>query len=528
MVLFPAGDAPDKDQNQSVHRHTATKWLDGLRGSAALIVVLHHFGLAFWSQTVYAYGTQLPIGFTLDRRPYLPYATPSGQHDLRITSDAQDNSSFLQLPVIRLWTAGDAMVAIFFIVSGYSLSIKPISLINKGADGNAKFLTVLSSAAFRRPIRLFLPVMISTLIVAITSGLGLYRFAAAHTKGPYSEVRQYFHGWVIEPVPPQEDTFMAQMNDWFGSLTTSFMTFATYSDTTHSQYDRHTWTIPVEFACSYLLYITQAALALLGARARLLLLAVFITTALIVKDSWEMALFWSGMALCEYDALPTSSIRFAEKSRVARAWTVAMAKHLALFVGAYLASMPGFQHEFTPLYAFLDHIRVPGTRPFSHRFWVAIGSLIMVTVISRTGYLKRLFSSRPAKYLGRISFSLYLVHGPVLRGLGYSLAMVLWQRLGIESAWRYNMALFVTVLVTFVAIFALSHIFCIAVDEPVVRLTRWTQDRATQLWRPRVWEPVLTEDVDESPRQLVDSPCADYELFSIAEKDEEIDGPERV
>ncbi|KAF2150245.1 hypothetical protein K461DRAFT_245669, partial [Myriangium duriaei CBS 260.36] len=393
----------------------STAWLDGLRGFAALIVVFHHFGLAFWQKSVYA--------------------------------EVQNNNSILQLPILKFLYAGDAMVAIFFIVSGYSLSIKPLSLMRKSSDTRAQLFSSLASAIFRRPIRLLLPCIVSTFI--------------------------YFHGWVLEPTPYIESSFLAQMKDWVLSLN-RFLDFFTHDQYPRSSYDRHTWTIPIEFRCSCFLYLTQAATSHFSSKARLSILATAIIVAFCYNETWMLALFWSGMALCEINMIrDANTLSVHSASSGFSTWAMRLSKAVIVLVGAHLAAIPLFQHKFAPSYGFLDYIHLPGTESLGRQIWVCAGCLMIVTVISRTASCKRFFSSPVAKYLGRISFSLYLVHGPVLRGLGYSLAVVIAKLVGNDTPLKYNIAMMITMAITLPVVFALSHLFCIAIDEPIVQMARW-------------------------------------------------------
>ena len=98
--------------------------LNGLRGIAAFIVTIYH-GMA-------AYGPSIWYGYGV------------GQ-----------NFGLHQLPVVRAFFDGSSMVFLFYIVSGYVLSLKPLTFIKRGEFGRA--FQVLSSSALCRPIRLFLP-----------------------------------------------------------------------------------------------------------------------------------------------------------------------------------------------------------------------------------------------------------------------------------------------------------------------------------------------------------------------------------
>jgi len=86
--------------SHSVHK---TSWLDGLRGLASLSIIAYH-----WS------------GYVL-RDSDISYGTP----------ESDMSSSLLQLPVIRLLYAGPANVCLFFVISGYVLSVKPVELMRR-------------------------------------------------------------------------------------------------------------------------------------------------------------------------------------------------------------------------------------------------------------------------------------------------------------------------------------------------------------------------------------------------------------
>lgn len=115
----------------------ATSYLDGLRGIAALIVVFDHF-LVNWFENL--------------KSAYL--ATP-------------EDAYLIQLPIIRLLYSGRASVAVFFVVSGFALSVKPIGMMREGRGKEGEVLKVLSSGVLRRGMRLYLPIVAGTFISAV-------------------------------------------------------------------------------------------------------------------------------------------------------------------------------------------------------------------------------------------------------------------------------------------------------------------------------------------------------------------------
>lgn len=160
------------------HRKTSpTAYLDGVRGVASLIVVIHHWSLAF---------------------------TSSAARGWKSREDIPDNWLF-QLPLLRVVHSGRFMVGIFFGLSGYVLSYKGLKL---GREGEVvKLLDSLSSSVFRRWIRLSLPVIISCFI-----GLVCARYALWHDMPDGWEHWEggTHHSWNPLPYPVPEGDFKTQ------------------------------------------------------------------------------------------------------------------------------------------------------------------------------------------------------------------------------------------------------------------------------------------------------------------------------
>lgn len=90
--------APHLSKPPRIH---PTSYLDGLRGLASFIVFAHHYTCEY----VY---------------PYVAYYGVSTE---------KVPSSPLQLPFVRVVYAGRPMVHIFFVISGFVLSKKPLELV---------------------------------------------------------------------------------------------------------------------------------------------------------------------------------------------------------------------------------------------------------------------------------------------------------------------------------------------------------------------------------------------------------------
>lgn len=294
---------PTFDPEPEIH---PTAWLDGMRGIAALFVFFYHFA--------YAYHTRLELG----------YASGEGNYNI------------IQLPFIRLLVSGPAMVAIFFLVSGYSLSIASLKDMQNG--NSSKALGRIASASFRRPIRLFLPCIVSTFTVMVLVCAGVY------TRGDKARTPALQVGF-REPNPYIHATVAAQVDDWLRKTGQWLMIWR--FDHGNHDYDCHLWTLPVEFRCSILLFIVLVAISNLRAWARVFVLGTMITYCH-YTNFWEGWLFYAGALLAQINLLEGSfpKIHLEEidlEKTVAKysAWKGRVI--VAIFVlSLYLLSIPDF------------------------------------------------------------------------------------------------------------------------------------------------------------------------------------------
>lgn len=121
------------------HKVHHTSWLDGLRGAAALAVVAFHWNC-------FVMGSSADIGYKTDK-----------DHPSR-------SNSLLLLPGLRLLQGGIISVCIFFVISGYALSVRPVQLMAQPKENAATSMRMYASTIFRRFFRLYLPLWASTVL----------------------------------------------------------------------------------------------------------------------------------------------------------------------------------------------------------------------------------------------------------------------------------------------------------------------------------------------------------------------------
>ncbi|KAK7421997.1 hypothetical protein QQZ08_009718 [Neonectria magnoliae] len=174
---------PSYLQGRNVHPQSSklspTAYLDGMRGLAALFVFFCH----------YTY-TAFDVGFAWGGN--------------------NSNYDILKIPILRLWYQGPVSVTVFFLISGYALSYRPLKLIR--SQNGQELLNTLSSSVFRRLIRLYVPTAIATFLVVCCVRLGVYE----HTR-EFAADRTYFR-FVMESHPVRSENPWEQWTDYYWTM----------------------------------------------------------------------------------------------------------------------------------------------------------------------------------------------------------------------------------------------------------------------------------------------------------------------
>lgn len=424
---------------------STTAWIDGVRGLAALIVTLNHMLFVEIDTSIHGY---------------------HGYH----AAPAADNTSLLQLPPLRLLFAMHAMVPLFFVISGYCLSL---SSIRRRHDPSA-LLATLSSAVFRRATRLLLPLLAITLVSQALLYLGAYSWG------------WWDNAWALSladpstPSPAREH--LAFLLDYLDGVADAILTGL--SATAPPGLNPQLWTIPAEFRGSLVVYLCLLGTALLrsGPRAGVL---VGTGGLFLVRGTWDLAAFVGGLVVAE---LELARRRCAKGGIIGeeRAETGTRVGAVALWVvGVYLLCTPAAKEEeaFSPLYAVLGPL-TPGTwiraggMDIALACWRSVGGVAFVGALSMARGLRRPFEVPAVQYFGKISFMLYLVHQLVIRTLMRRLRVVVEVFVSFR---REGLVTFFTASGTLVVMFWVSEILVEVLDKRSVTLAK----RLLEKWSAR-------------------------------------------
>jgi peptidoglycan/LPS O-acetylase OafA/YrhL len=382
----------------------------------------------------------------------------------------QDQNSILQLPILRtIFVAGGPAVSIFFVLSGYVLTHKSLRWMREGSVHQV--YPALASSMFRRGFRLYLPPILLTFCEMLATRFGF--------------VPPLSFSFVLE------STFSAQFLDWLAEtnrLVNPVYNFqrAIQGLVTHPKYDAVVWTIPLEFYGSIVCYILLFVLTWAPSNGmRMALVAVF-SCCFMALGSWNLFCFSGGMLIADFNLSQEEGNSVSPPTRHGLIWT-------ALFATSfYVAGFPTLVYpegKLNPMPGFETlRLLIPmGLNMDDHaRFWWSISGMLLLLSISQLPRLKSIFESNLCQYLGKISFSLYLVHEFCLVLFGLSLEGFLLRITGLGE--RKNGLLYWLVgavwYVSFtVPVFALAAQVERWVDAPSVRFARWLEEKCLKIYR---------------------------------------------
>ncbi|KAK0765609.1 hypothetical protein N5P37_001546 [Trichoderma harzianum] len=440
----------DNTSEQSRNGDASTSALDGLRGYAALAVMNYHL--------LYAYQPFVFYGYGLSESSAMQCARPEDMH--------HHNNWLHQLPIFRLIYVGTWPISVFFVLSGFVLSYKPLVQSRDASSGFTKAVKSMTSCFFRRPVRLYGPPIVASFITMLAIQLGAYEHGRKIAYNPK---------WV--PVINEQHqerlgSFGAQLLHWLDQSWRMLYVF--WWGDLHNRYDVHLWTIPVEFRCSLAIFLILPVYMVLRSTIRVFLMIILIVYVYAL-DRWDVALFFSGLLIADTAIASRRDTMSLKIKKPGRNWHIVVMKMLLLIVSLWLMSAPDFCVKETPGFRLLGWL-IPPSDPAPNRFLPNLGGILLVSLLTHTeqnnAAISWLLNSFIPQYLGRISYSLYIVHGPLIHTVGYAVFTFFWTVSGTDEVWRYVIGFISGYLVLLAVVLYVSDIFRRAVDVTFVRLAK--------------------------------------------------------
>ncbi|KUI56385.1 hypothetical protein VP1G_03666 [Cytospora mali] len=348
------------------------------------------------------------------------------------TSSEDAPPRLLQLPYLRILIQGRIGVTIFAFVTGYVCALKPIKLCRQGNQEAA--LASISKSALRRIPRLVLPAAAATAVSWVMAEMGLYAVA------------KHQDSWWIDV---QSSRRIPYLGEAFGNLVYNVVTTWTRST---NEYDNNQWTL-------------------------LPLLKGSIWLCLIFLAAFGMQFFWGTLIADMQNHPPTTQI-IADRPRLCR-----VLSFMLVFIGLTFSSFPEGHAEWMTWSRILLKIMKPilPDNPDFPRFGSGIGLELIALGILLSPWLQKVLSSRYLLFLGRMSFAVYLLHGPLMK------STLVWMLYGIQvlpdhendqgemviTRLKYpgNMTLIAWQLVWLPMVYGIAHLWMAHVDPWCDRMT---------------------------------------------------------
>jgi peptidoglycan/LPS O-acetylase OafA/YrhL len=430
-------------KDRQIHR---TSFLDGMRGVAALIVVINHHCMNY------------PRYF---QEPFSLGPFEKGENSMDFTNP-------MQLPIVRIGITGGAMVPIFFVISGYVLSFRQIRMIRAHAYdtlGNSLF-----SSAFRRPFRLFLPSIAGIVLFQVTNELGLNPLWG----------KELNKGW-LKPLP----TIL-----W--SILMLFDGIWLITPEKHGTFLQQLWTIPMEFLGSMVVFMMLVVTSRLKESWR----RTCIIACMLISHftgHWAVATFLAGMLIAELESvtedqhprspkLEPMKTEFDPDVNETREVLFNGFWLANLIMGLLLAGWPEAHFHRDPILSLLPYItpnHLVG-RPQIKWFWLGIAAVQIVWCIFYSPKLQKIFTTRIALYLGEISYAVYIVHYHITLVVGPRIHNYANGIFGKERSSHSSQLIAVSfeLVVILLVVFWEADLFHRFIDRPCVRFAKWVERRA--------------------------------------------------
>lgn len=362
--------------------------LDGLRGLACLFVFNEHYVICYQSRE-----TQVWI---------------------------------MRVPFIRLLWYGKAAVFLFFVISGYVLSYKPLKLMR--SKSHLEFQKAISSSFLRRGMRLYLPCLIVSFFVCFLTYFGFFD----ESSRIYDDYRNFV--FLKEPPPARRDLY-SQLLGYLGNMDFIFSGTIPFDKSTnvhdYFMYDDHQWTIPKEFRSSMAVFAVLVTTSRMRSIYRMTIIFALAWYAIYTYRLYT-SLFFAGMLCAEFDLIRQAYYSSFDKllpdfhtEKYKRGWRALLHVpdvvpkvfwSVIFTLGVFMISSPQ-EIQQTPNY--LPTLFASwGVQDVDNTILI-IGSICTVWSVATCPSLAPLFNNPFVCYLGKISYALYLVHGTVIKSLGY-------------------------------------------------------------------------------------------------------------
>lgn len=380
-------------------------YLEGIRGIAALFVVFSHFFQIFFPAL-------------LESKKELSH----NNYDL-----------YLSNYPINMFYNGTFAVCLFFVLSGYVLSIK---------YHEYKRMEIIFESIIKRYFRLMFPVLASLLIAYTFLLLNLYNFDAIKNLTYSTMPNLYSHD-----IGFKEVIKLALVGVFLKG---------------YSLYNPVLWTMKYELIGSYLIFCLLPIIIFISNKyIKLIIIFILFAIVYLFMGLYFIA-FLSGLILCHLQK--NRNFIFKKRNK--------LLLFSLLLLGIYFGSYPYTNTKGT-MYEYLDIIK-PYENPLV--FYRVIGSILILYVLLNSKRLQNIFSSKFFENLGRLSFSIYLTHFIVLCSFTSFIFLKLY-----NFTHNYNLSSFLALILSLPILYVISELMYFTFDKQSIK---WSSLIYIKLFKP--------------------------------------------
>ena len=387
-----------------------------------------------------------------------------------------------QRPILRLPANGHSWVAVFFLLLGFVNALKPIKLARSGHADLAA--SGLARGGFSRVCRLILPASLVTTISWVLCQFQAYKSA-------YFSDAYWLH---VHSPAPSGDALTA-----LGALKNALIDIWMFGRDTY--YDQPQWAM-IHLLQGSIMVITALVLTInMTPRWR----TISLMTVVCWSVDWSLHLQDRKCGCTPYHEMveltgfvawvgPTcfAGIILAELSvsslpALLAPYSPILTPPLAIFslvLMSYTQNATEHRAWSRNLHSFGNSYLPLDPSGSLDRTYGGIGSALLLVSIIISPHARNMLSQKPLKWLGKVSFAIYLVHGTVLRTvfawiLFFGQEMKEFVEQGadglVDSEWRYTVpggihCAFATIISMAVILFV-SHVWNVKVEPVLAKIT---------------------------------------------------------
>jgi len=322
---------------------------------------------------------------------------------------------------LATFVSGTFSVAVFFVLSGFVLSVGFFM---------TKKTEVIKKLATKRYLRLMLPALASVILAWIYIKLHLSRTNEVYGISLSSAVQ---NEWAMIP------RFLGAIKEGVISI---------FVVGPEHRYNSVLWTMKYEFVGSFIVF----TLALIFGHTNKRWI-IYAALALGLYNTWYLG-FILGMALADI---------YVNKQELVQKIKQPVLYGL-LAIGIILGGFPTASTAGT-FYKWISPYWL--TEPQSQSLYMSIGALFIVISVLSIGRLKKIMSSKVLGRLGGYTYSLYLVHQPIIYTLGAGLFVMFTGFMG------YNRSVLLAIVCTIPVVAVMTYLFHRFVETPSVKFANY-------------------------------------------------------